>query len=330
MRHVTPPQAVYLAGGSPAVPEVKEGFGRCFVCVGQVERGARVVEYFGSNYTDQNRARCPTAEYVCEACVHVQSWVNPPGRVTAEGKARGFNFRMVSHLFERGWEGVQAPEYANATKGEKPLIRSFLERDHGGMWFAAIADSGQKHVLPFVQWNPRGRSGVVLLDELVVKVPSTLDLVGEMTALLTAGATKEEIESGRYGQRAYALCCERVLSFERANASHRGGAWFTLALWLAQRDEEAVAARMAAEKEAKSVKRAAERKPKDTDRGRPARAKKGVPEDKRVQRPEALGPVAGPSQGGSENDGKPGGVGNQAPARPSDLRAGQLGIPGFG
>lgn len=42
--------------------------------------------------------------------------------------------------------------------------------------------------------------------------------------------------------------------FEQTYAYLRGGAWFRLAVWLAQRDEEAVAQRLAAEKEAKRAK----------------------------------------------------------------------------
>ena len=108
-----------------------------------------------------------------------------PGRPAKEGKKFGGNFRNYTHLWdERG--------YANASKGEKPVIREFLARNHAGPWFAAIADSGQKHVLPFARLNGPGRPGIVLLDELVVRVlPDAYLVVGNGLAPVSIARSPE-------------------------------------------------------------------------------------------------------------------------------------------
>lgn len=142
--------------------------GLCWVCAGRMTRGQPVEKWSGSSFTGQNRVRCPDATHVCEACVWVCSRIAPvPGRPAKPGKKFGGNFRNYSHLYERGWrslpfgdDGSQARGYVNASKGEKPLIRTFLSREHAGEWFAAIADSGQKHVIPWAPLNGPGVSRV--------------------------------------------------------------------------------------------------------------------------------------------------------------------------
>lgn len=235
----------------------------CWVCAGPAVRGMRVGhgarEWGGSSYTGQNKVRSPASTHVCEACVHLHSRITPvPGRPAAEGKKFGGNWRNYSHLYD---DGAPVP-YQNASKGEKPLIRAFLRAPHAGTWFAAIADSGQKHVLPWAPINPGGSTGRVLFDETVIDLPRTpagWGLVDDMTALLTAGATKDEITTGRYESGAWSRCAAAIQAFESAHAGERHGSFFTLAVWLAQRDEEAVAVRQAAEGEARAARKAAAR-----------------------------------------------------------------------
>ena len=159
----------------------------------------------GTNFTSQTLCRAPSSGWVCEACAYITSRTSPViGRDAKEGKKFGGSFRNYSHLWdERG--------YVNASKGEKPAIREFLARDHRAPWFAALADSGQKHVLPFSVLNGPGRGGVVLFDEVRVPIPADQSLVDECTALLTAGATKEELECGDYSARATLARCTRLL-----------------------------------------------------------------------------------------------------------------------
>lgn len=250
-------------------------------------RGEPVDSWNGASFTGQNRVRSPQSTHVCEACVFVTSRLSPvPGRPPKDGKSLGGNFRNYSHLWEDGLG------YANASKGEKPRIREFLARDHAGQWFAAIADSGQKHVIPWAPMNGPGRGGTVLFDEERITMPDSMALVDEMTSLLTAGATKEEMGSGDYSARAWQLCGDSLRTFEDHHGHERGGGWFGLALWLAQRDEETVQRRIAAEKEKKNARRSGKGKAARADRGSTARAARGIPANAAGECAETLGPPA--------------------------------------
>ena len=276
--------------------------------------------------TDQNQCRAPDSDWVCEGCCFVRYRLSPvPGREAKEGKKFGGNFRNYSHLWssERG--------YSNASKGEKPAILAFLRTRHTSPWFAAVADSGQKHVLPYAPLNgPRSR-GVVRFDDTLVQLPDERgwQIVDDLAALLTAGATKEEVNTGAYTSRAYTLARAELETFERAYGHLRGGSWFSLALWLSQRDEEAVAARLAAEKEGKrsgKTARKPERKAPNTDSRVSADSTSGVPRDAAVQRAETLGDPAKPRalSGKAKRDG--GRVDDVSAPRPASAESKQLGL----
>lgn len=287
----TPSQIVWEAHGSPEVDGCVEADGRCYVCAGELTCGMRTKDVLGKTFTDHTRVRNPSGSHICVACCYVMSRTSSvlgrdPGKcavckgtlqvvaVPKTGRAKsskvgddcqkcngtgmqsaGGNFRNVSHLWEQGWSGKQAPCYQNCSKGEKPAMRAFIERDHQGPWFAALGDSGQKHVLPFAQLNGSGRAGAVLFDEQVVQIPNDTSLISSMVDLLTVGTTKAEIESGRFGDYAWRRCEERIRAFEVRNKSLRGTPWFTFAIWLAQRDEAKVQERLAREKEERDAKR---------------------------------------------------------------------------
>lgn len=319
----TPPQIVWAASGAPMVDACAAVDSRCYVCGGLLARGLAVADWMGANWTDQNRARSPSSTHVCEACCYVHSRVSAvPGRPPKEGKAFGGNFRNYSHLADE-------TGYLNASKGEKPLIRAFLARDHGGPWFAALADSGQKHVLPFAPMNGPGRAGVVLFDEVRVPIPNDQSMVAECASLLTAGATKDELLSGDYSPRAWQLCESALARFEASHGSRRGGAWFALAIWLAQRDEAEVAARQAAEKET-SARRKTKREATNSDRGAAPRAARGVSRKPKLQRAEALGSDSREDASGGADNREPRGVGHEDAPRSEPLGAGQGKLPGIG
>jgi hypothetical protein len=318
----TPSRAIYAHVGAPAHSECHDASGPCYVCAGTCARGMRVRDWRGANFTGQNRVRSPLAEHICEACVYVMARSSPVlGRPAKPGMQFGPNHRNYSHLFE-------APAvYVNASKGEKPALREWLAREKRGCWFAAIADSGQKHVLPWAPWNGPGRGGLVLFDEQLVDVPDSLALVETMTELLTAGATKDEIGSGDYRPQAWIRCMVPLQAFELAHASQRGSAWFTLALWLAQRDEEATAARIAAEKEKKQRGRKA-KAPRSDGRGR-ARTARGVSANVGSERAQTLGPVDDAPAERVPNVFDSGGARDEDAAVPRDRVAEQRRLPGF-
>jgi hypothetical protein len=256
-----------------------------------------------------------------------------PGRLPKPGYKRGGNFRCYSHVFD-SLGGVDRPQYWNHSKGEKEQIRAFLRSPKRGSWWAAIAESGQKHLLPWCPVNPAGvEPGVVLFEERVVAIEGW-EMLDDMTALLTAGCTKEELLTARYGARAWQLCGDPLRRFESTwGHPRRGGGRFALCLWLAQRDEVAVAERVAAEKEerkrAKARRRPA-RKAAHKDRRAAARAASSVPEDTRVQPAKALGGAAESAAQCGQKSGQPGRVEHPDDARTAAAKSAQLGLPGIG
>lgn len=306
----------------------------CWLCGHRWDRGQPVEQWSGASFTGQNRVRHPVGTHVCEPCVQVCSRVAPvPGRPPKPGKKFGGNFRNYSHLYDAG-------DYANASKGEKPAILAFLQGDKSGPWFAAIADSGQKHVLPWAPVNPGGgRGGRVLFDEQLVTV-GDLGLIEDMAAFLTAGATKEEIGLGEYRPQTWLRCRDAVHTFEREWAHARGGGWWSLSLWLAQRDEDAVADRLEDEAEASREKkekkrgttqRRAARKAADNDSRADPNDAGDVPRRvRRKRRAQALGAPPDEVQERSSKGGEPRRVGDDDAQRASAAEPKQLGIPGFG
>lgn len=271
----TPARILHALAGAPEV----DGCApvepcRCYMCAASTERGAPVRRWMGSTFTDQPRCACPSSDVICEACVWACSWVTPPGYVVTPemaakkaakrakqaaeraaagkpppGPEKGENLRLFSHLYDAG-------EYRYVNKADKPAIREFLRKPKRGPWFAAIADSGQKHTVPFAPLNP-GPFGAILFEEAVVELPDEPDawrVLDDAIDLLTAGATKEEITRGEYRPETWLRCRERIEAFERDHGALRGGAFFDLVVWLAQRDEAAVAERLEREKEAKKAK----------------------------------------------------------------------------
>ncbi len=309
----------------------------CWMCGGETLRGVFVKAFAGASFTGQSRVRAPSSPIVCEACVYVCGRTNPvPGRPPKEGKEFGGNYRNYSHLYD----DASSLRYANASKGEKPAILSFLRATHTGTWFAAIADSGQKHVLPWAPVNPPGSRGRVLFDETTIALPDEGGwmMVDDLAALLTAGATKEEIALGHYGSRAWTLCPSLVRAFESKWGARRGDGWFGLALWLAQRDEATVADRMATEateraekKEAKrgTTKRRATRETKVSDRGDVARDPSGVP-GARGKCDHPLGPIAEHDVVSIEKVRDAGRGSDGDVPQSSAAGAVQLGLPGLG
>lgn len=294
----------------------------CWLCGGVwAGRACPISDWQGANFTGQNKVRSPRSTWICEPCVHISSRIAPvPGRPPKEGKSFGGNFRNYSHCWWRDPTGKV--EYLNASKGEKPALLAWLRKPKAGEWWCAVADSGQKHIIP---WAPliKGPKGPVLFDDLVVTLGDWA-IVDDMVELLTAGATKEEVESGDYHPGSILRCRLDIEVFEaKWGRRQRGGGFFSLAIWLAQRDEQRVAARLAAEKEAK--KNGRQKKSDDQAAGLLAHA---VPTHAVMQPDEALG-AAGDSKSSSlEDERQPARVADHDVSQPADRRAGQLDLFG--
>jgi len=256
------PQVVHLAAGRPLAASCGPLAGAgaiCWQCGGRASRGRSLRGWMSKGCSVHADALAPESDVVCEACVFVSSRTSPvPGRPPKPGKKMGGNYRNYTHLGERGERGEW--RYTNASKGEKSAIRDFLFAPPRGPWFAAIAESGQKHVLPFAPINSAGGlGGVVRFESSTIYVPphAAAD-VEAISAMLTAGATKAGIASGHLTAGAWQWCgADMIREFEAAHGARlRGCDWFRLAIWLAQRDEAVVTARLAQEKAARTAAKA--------------------------------------------------------------------------
>ncbi len=321
-----------------ALPTDRDGdWSRCWVCAGATRgRGCAIADWDGANFTGQSRVRYPRGQAICEPCLWVMARNSDVPGLTG-------NWRNYSVLYAAGEPLVIK------SKGDKPAVLAWLRRAHRAPWFAALAASGQKHVVPYVPINGAGRA-VALFDEELVALPSAPEgwrIVDDLAALLTAGATKEEVERGEYAG-ALSRCEADVRAFERAYGHLRGSAWFALVVFLAQRDEAAVAERLvreAAERAAKKTrekeaakaakgakrgaKRSDERGADRRDGGRGDGAATAVPAG-RGERAEALGPDHGPPTRGDADVRGTGGVGDETLPRPADSSAVQLTLFGLG
>ena len=296
--------------------------------------------------TDQNQCRNPDAEFVCEACVYLRSRTSPvPGRLpgpcsackgvkadtckkcegTGKNSAAG-NFRNYSHLFDR-----DAPiPYVNASKGEKPIILAWLRGVKVGPWFAAIADSGQKQVLPYAPMNAIGSQGRVVFDDALIVLPNEqgLSLVDDMRNLLTVGATKEEIVDASYGAGAWQRCGEHITEFETKWSQRRASGFFGLALWLSQRDENAVQTRIANEKKGHNeTRKKAGRKTPDQDSGTTSVVQKAVSRKRRFSS-DPLGSASQSNEVSDQASGHDRPMGDVAPKRVATPGPKQFGLFG--
>jgi len=264
-----PAQKLYALAGSPPIKSCEDRASACIVCAQNFHRTMHYDRWQGSAFTDQNKLRGHgLSNRVCEVCVWAHSWVAPPDKesnpsdaVSATGaKAKGLNLRLFSHFWS------ERDGYRSLHKGEKPSIREWLrDRIDGERWWAAISDTGQKHIIPWVREQRRAR-GVVRFEERDVRL-GDWSLVDVMTSALTAGVTKAEIESGVYSPRSWELAASHVRSLLDLADEHMGSGWWSLAVWMAQRDEAQVAQRMADEKAAKAARKARSRGPSAEGRG---------------------------------------------------------------
>jgi hypothetical protein len=193
-------------------------------------------EWAGSNFVGQSKVAAPESTIVCAACCYLSSRLSPvPGRPPKPGKQLGGNYRNYSHVFDEGAE----PKYRNFSKAEKRELVAWLRAERKGRWFAAIAESGQKHVLISTPVN-EGRTGWVLFEETLVFVGRDREqwrILDATVELLSLGIRKSEIENAGYSTKSWIAHRRAIEAYERTVDGARGGGLFALSVWLAQEEE---------------------------------------------------------------------------------------------
>lgn len=226
--------AVHAHSGAPQVDACSDVAGRCWLCAATCSRGMDVKRWIKSGFTAGSRARCPSSQIACEACVWICSRTSPvPGRPPKPGKSSGGNFRNYSHVAEVGDGGVM---YENATKAEHDVISRFLRRPKSGRWWAAIAESGQKHTIPWAPMNGPGLGGTVVFDDVLVAIPGDSErwtLLDAIESLLAVGVPRAAVVSGRWSFVLVRKHGPMLRSFDVAWGHERGGQWFAMCCHLA-------------------------------------------------------------------------------------------------
>ena len=199
----------------------------CWLCSGPVQHGAEGAKGVAKTFLDNRRCHgAPGA--VCAACMAAMS----KRQFTIDGAGRAAPANLSHWGDDAG--------YCFGTKSDKARILGFLTTAKRGRWFAAIADSGQKHVLPFAQFNVGGGvTGIVSFEtETVLVPPSAPTDAAQVTAMLNAGVSKTGILSGEYLPRQIMAAGVDVIDAFESWAKHqRGSGWFSLVVWLAQKGE---------------------------------------------------------------------------------------------
>lgn len=209
---------IYRAAGMP--PMVGDLSGRCRLC-GEQETGQAFTAWVKDTFTDHDKLTAGTI--ICQACQFCTAEA-APGLADRLGKDKQQKMRNYSHF-------VCAGVWHPLSKGVKGEMRRLL-MDNPAV--AVIADSGQKHLLP---WARVGWWTFEL--EIIRPFPALLtEILSVIEPLYQGGITKAEIETGRYSHRGMmAVGLGDWRKAEDRIRQWRGGLPLQLALFLAQREE---------------------------------------------------------------------------------------------
>lgn len=209
---------LYHAAGSP--PQAGSLPGACRLC-SQSGRGLPAQDWLKPTFTDHDKLW--PGEIVCHACQFACAEASTLLQARV-GKDIPQKMRNYSHFV---CDGVWHP----LSKGNKRGMLALLLRTPA---FACIAESGQKHLLFQVRpgwWQFEEQTLLPCPDQLT-------EMLRLASPLYEAGASKAEIESGRYSQ--FALRKVGVALFQASEPSlrrWRGSLPFRLALFLLQKNE---------------------------------------------------------------------------------------------
>jgi hypothetical protein len=203
--------------------------GQCKFC-GQASEGLAFEKWVKLTFTDFDKLQ--VGEIVCNDCLF---FFDEASAELAErmNKEKPQRMRNYSHFIVNG-------EWTPLSKGNKAQMRELLLGDVFPE-LAAIADSGQKHIVFRATRNTTGsKAGWVQFEEqkLYLKPDELRGLLAPVEKLYEE-FSKVEIESGDYaGYRILKFGMYRWLELENQIKAMRGKAIFSLALFLAQRSDD--------------------------------------------------------------------------------------------
>lgn len=213
------PRAIYASTGAAINGTVP---GRCRLC-GEEGRGRASIDWLKPTFTDHDKIQ--PGEIVCAACLFcVDDHSEILQRMTGRDKPQ--RMRNYSHVVRP--DGTWCAYMKNQ---KRELAAELLASPLA----AVVSLAGQKHLIL------RARMGWWQVEETTLRPePESLgSLLPRVEALYSAGATKAEIETGRYRQSTLlTLGLDFWREHENNCAPFRGTGIFSLAVWLAQKETD--------------------------------------------------------------------------------------------
>ncbi len=201
----------------------------CRLCGGD-KPGAPFTDWVKDTFTDFDRLL--PGDTVCGDCLF---WLDEKSTelMRRAGKDKPQKMRNYSHFVKGG-------EWTPYSKGDKAGMRSMLLTPPFPE-LAAIADSGQKHIVFKARRNAPGQSaGWVLLEEMPIwvepdRLRGMLTLLDEMLSVFSKG---EIADISYYPYRILQYGMGKWLASEAQVSLWRGSALFALALFLAHGEKD--------------------------------------------------------------------------------------------
>jgi hypothetical protein len=200
----------------------------CRFC-GNNSVGISFTDWVKPTFTDHDKLL--PGDSICDECLF---WFDERSKDLAEivGKEKPQRMRNYSHFIVGG-------EWTPLSKGNKPKMTDLLLRQPFPE-LAAIAQSGQKHIIFRAMRNPPGSaSGWVQFEEQSLFVyPLELKTMLDTIESLYSEFSKGEIGTGQYkGYHVVKFGFQKWDKLEREIKQARGSLLFELALFLAQKGE---------------------------------------------------------------------------------------------
>ncbi|MBT9158986.1 MAG: hypothetical protein DDT26_00235 [Dehalococcoidia bacterium] len=180
----------------------------CFLC--GIRPGIHPrADHVGGYFTDQYLARAPHSDTICDYChwaLKIRCWYfNPNGNKYVKLFGRGWsslfvNNQLIHPVIEGEYteEGTTLPVVRDLPR--RAEIRGWLLDPPEPPFIIAIAESGQKHILPWAQTgHDRDYFPVQFeLDCIWLKRQEFTTLLARFETLRGLGFTKTELVSGNY------------------------------------------------------------------------------------------------------------------------------------
>lgn len=212
----TPPQIIWDLAGRPFVDHAVEQVQTCLVCGAEAEWVLPSKKAIPRTDTDRDQFEAPWSEWVCAGC----RWTSkgrPPNTMRLWSvlyRADGFG---ETPSFFADYMAEKLPGYREKERtldvaalldagdalcltnkaDPRPIVRLLCDPPETAPYFAAIADSGQIHVLRFARLN-RGRRWTVRFerDDVECDASDFARVVWHAASLKAAGVRDDEIRTG--------------------------------------------------------------------------------------------------------------------------------------